>query len=38
MHLRTLQTLNDISSDDTNTIVFAVPLEAIEAVERGVRR
>ena len=33
MHLRTLQTLNDISSDQTNTIVFAVPLEIINAIE-----
>jgi len=33
MHLRTLQTLNDTSSDQTNTIVFAVPLEVINAVE-----
>ncbi len=33
MHLRTLQTLNDISSDQTNTIVFAVPLEVINALE-----
>jgi len=33
MHLRTLQTLNDTSSDQTNTIVFAVPIEVINAVE-----
>jgi len=33
MHLRTLQTLNDTSSDQTNTIVFAVPLEVINAIE-----
>jgi regulator of protease activity HflC (stomatin/prohibitin superfamily) len=33
MHLRTLQTLNDTSSDPTNTIVFAVPLEVINAIE-----
>jgi len=33
MHLRSLQTLNDTSSDQTNTIVFAVPLEVINAVE-----
>ncbi|MBN2457618.1 slipin family protein [Candidatus Woesearchaeota archaeon] len=35
MHLRTLQTLNDTSSDPTNTIVFAVPLEVINAVEES---
>jgi len=33
MHLRTLQTLNDTSSDQTNTIVFAVPLEVMNAAE-----
>jgi len=33
MHLRSLQTLNDTSSDQTNTIVFAVPLEVINAIE-----
>ncbi|MBS3135974.1 slipin family protein [Candidatus Woesearchaeota archaeon] len=33
IHLRTLQNFNDISSDPTNTIVFAVPLEAIDALE-----
>ncbi|MBW6461969.1 MAG: slipin family protein [DPANN group archaeon] len=31
LHLRTLQTLNDISSDQSNTIVFAMPLEIFEA-------
>jgi len=41
MHLRTLQTLNDTSSDQTNTIVFAVPIEVInasESVKTGWRR
>jgi regulator of protease activity HflC (stomatin/prohibitin superfamily) len=33
IHLRTLQNFNDISSDPTNTIVFAVPIEAIGALE-----
>ncbi len=33
MHLRTLQTLNDTSSDPTNTIIFTVPIETINAVE-----
>ena len=27
MHLRTLQTMNDLSSDQSNTIVFALPVE-----------
>lgn len=31
MHLRTLSTLNDLSSDQSNTIIFAVPLEVLEA-------
>ncbi len=35
IHLRTLQTLNDISSDQTNTIIFAVPLEVMNAVENS---
>ena len=34
LHLRTLQTINDISSDQSNTIVFAVPLEILRAFER----
>jgi regulator of protease activity HflC (stomatin/prohibitin superfamily) len=33
LHLRTLQSINDISSDQSNTIVFAVPLEVLKAVE-----
>jgi regulator of protease activity HflC (stomatin/prohibitin superfamily) len=33
LHLRTLQTINDISSDQSNTIVFAVPLEVLRAFE-----
>ncbi|MCK5282559.1 MAG: slipin family protein [Nanoarchaeota archaeon] len=37
LHLRTLQNFNDIASDPTNTIVFAVPLEALGALE-GVKK
>jgi regulator of protease activity HflC (stomatin/prohibitin superfamily) len=33
MHLRTLQSINDVSSDQSNTIVFAVPIEALRALE-----
>ena len=33
LHLRTLQSLNDISSDQSNTIVFAIPLEVLRAFE-----
>ncbi len=31
LHLRTLQSLNDISSDQSNTIVFTIPLEIMKA-------
>ena len=34
LHLRTLQSINDISSDQSNTIVFAMPLEVLRAFER----
>ena len=33
LHLRTLQSINDMSSDQSNTIVFAVPLEVLKAFE-----
>lgn len=33
LHLRTLQTLNDLSSDQSNTVIFAVPIEVLHAVE-----
>ncbi len=33
LHLRTLQSLNDLSSDQSNTVVFAVPLEILKAFE-----
>lgn len=35
LHLRTLASINDISSDQSNTIVFAVPLEILRAYEAG---
>ena len=34
LHLRTLQTLNDLSSDKSNTIVLGIPLELLRAIER----
>jgi len=34
LHLRTLQSINDISSDQSNTIIFAVPLEILRAFEK----
>jgi len=33
LHLRTLQSINDISSDQSNTIIFAIPLEILRAFE-----
>ena len=35
LHLRTLNTLNDLSSDKSNTVVFAVPLEVLRAFEKS---
>ncbi len=31
LHLRTLQTINDLSSDQSNTIIFTMPLELLRA-------
>ena len=33
LHLRTLSTINDVSSDQSNTIIFAVPMEVLKAIE-----
>ncbi|QVK16761.1 slipin family protein [Mycoplasmatota bacterium] len=33
MHLRTLSTLSDLSSDKSNTMIFAVPLEILKSFE-----
>jgi len=33
LHLRTLNSINDISSDASNTVVFAVPMEVLRAIE-----
>jgi regulator of protease activity HflC (stomatin/prohibitin superfamily) len=33
LHLRTLNSINDISSDQSNTIVFMVPMEMLKALE-----
>jgi len=35
LHLRTLATLNDLSSDQSNTIIFAIPIEVLEAFKHG---
>lgn len=33
LHLRTLQSINDLSSDQSNTIVFMTPIEVLRAFE-----
>lgn len=33
LHLRTLQSINDISSDQSNTTVWMVPVEVLKALE-----
>jgi regulator of protease activity HflC (stomatin/prohibitin superfamily) len=33
LHLRTLETINDVSSDQSNTIFFAMPIELLEAIK-----
>jgi len=34
LHLRTLNTINDVSSDESNTIIFVTPLEVLRAFEK----
>ena len=38
LHLRTLQSMNDLSSDQSNTIVFTVPLEIMQAFQGFMNR
>ena len=33
LHLRTLNTLNDLSSDQSNTVIFAIPIEILNAFD-----
>jgi regulator of protease activity HflC (stomatin/prohibitin superfamily) len=33
LHLRTLSTLNDLSSDQSNTVIFALPIEVLRAFD-----
>lgn len=33
LHLRTLNSINDISSDASNTIVFTIPMEILKAID-----
>ena len=35
LHLRTLSTINNISSDQSNTIIFAIPIEVMDAFKQG---
>lgn len=38
LHLRTLNSINDISSDQSNTVVFAVPVEVLKAIEGFIKK
>ena len=38
LHLRTLQTLNDLSSDQSNTVVLGIPLEILKAFEGVIKK
>jgi len=38
LHLRTLSTLNDLSSDQSNTVIFAIPVEILRAFDSVVGR
>lgn len=38
IHLRTLATLNDLSSDQSNTVIFALPVEVLRAFESASNR
>lgn len=35
LHLRTLSTINDVSSDQSNTVIFCLPLEVLDAMKRN---
>lgn len=38
LHLRTLQSINDMSSDQSNTVVYMVPVETLRALEGFVKK
>jgi regulator of protease activity HflC (stomatin/prohibitin superfamily) len=38
LHLRTLNTINELGSDKSNTVIFAVPVEVLEAIKGLVRK
>jgi len=33
LHLRTLSTINDVSSDQSNTVIFCLPIEVLDAIK-----
>ncbi len=35
LHLRTLSTINDVSSDQSNTLIFCIPIEMLESFKAG---
>ncbi len=38
LHLRTLQSINDLSSDQSNTTIWMLPIEALRAMEKFVEK
>lgn len=38
LHLRTLQSINDMSSDESNTVIYMLPVEALRALEGFVKK
>lgn len=38
LHLRTLQSINDMSSDQSNTVVYMVPVETLRALEGFIKK
>lgn len=38
LHLRTLQSINDMSSDQSNTVVYMVPVEVLRALEGFIKK
>ncbi len=38
LHLRTLQSINDMSSDQSNTVVYMIPMEVLKALEGFIKK
>lgn len=38
LHLRTLQSINDMASDQSNTVVYMIPIEALRALEGFIKK